>query len=169
MECRYKNIHNGIMSKQSDHIVCVFPSLHDPTLAPNGKDYVFLLMNAPYKSEIFWFREKETIAQELIKKADKIIPNISNFITEKYIATPITFEKYTLNYKGAFRGWASTISQFGADKMPQRTEIENLYLAGHWATTNAGQGGISVAAYSGLNVSRMILYKAKRERITEKV
>jgi phytoene dehydrogenase-like protein len=41
--------------------------------------------------------------------------------------------------------------------MPPITFIKNLYLAGHWATLGAGQGGISTVAYCGENIAKLII------------
>jgi prolycopene isomerase len=169
LESYYDNIKCGIVDDSFSQLLMVFPSRHDSSLAPSGKDYLFSLVNVPYKNEKFWADEKERLAERLIERVKSAVPRLSDYIVERYITTPATFEKYTLNYRGAFRGWESTISQFGSDRMPQRTEVEGLYLAGHWATTNAGQGGISVAAYSGLNAARLLIRDAKNNQDKRKV
>jgi len=130
------------------------PTLQDPGLAPSGKHIVILMTMAPYGlSGKSWKEEKEGIAELLIAKAERVIPGISEHIVVRECASPLTYERYTLNSSGAAMGWASSPRMF-LNRLNQKTPIGSLYLAGHW--TNPG-GSVPAVALSGLRAARMIL------------
>ncbi len=149
-ESAQKNVH-------SDNVFCMFPSFHDKSLAPDNSEAISLLVTAPFKTKKYWEDNKFKLADDIIKKAEEVIPDLSRHIVVKEIATPITLYRYTLNSKGAIRGWQPTLSQTTADLIPQKFYLKGLFLTGHWTTTPAGQGGISMVAYSGRNAARLIL------------
>jgi len=130
------------------------PTLVDPSLAPPGKHVVIIMTMAPYylagKS---WREEKERFAKKLIAKAEKLIPGLSQHIVVQDAATPLTYERYTLNTLGAAMGWAFSPQMF-MKRLEQKTPIPNLYLAGHWTMPG---GGVPAVALSGLRAARMIL------------
>ncbi len=64
----------------------------------------------------------------------------------------MTNVRYSLNPSGAIYGFAQTVEQTVAGRLPARTPIENLFLAGAW--TNPG-GGMSAAMLSGVEAARL--------------
>ncbi len=130
------------------------PTLVDPSLAPLGKHVVIIMTMAPYylagKS---WREEKERFARKLIAKAEKLIPSLSQHVVVQDAATPLTYERYTLNSLGSAMGWAFSPQMF-LKRLEQKTPIPNLYLAGQWTMPG---GGVPAVAISGLRAARMIL------------
>lgn len=143
-----------------DYVACAFPSFHDERMAPKGCESVYLFIGAPYLTNEFWTNHKEQVAESIIKRAEELFPNLADHIQLQEVATPFTFERYTSNFRGAFRGWAPTVSQINTRLLPQQTEIPGLFLAGHW-TTQPGQGGIPMVVYAGRNAARLILKQLK--------
>jgi prolycopene isomerase len=130
------------------------PTYMDPTLAPPGKHVVIIMTMAPYHlRDRSWREEKERVSQKLIEKAERLIPGLLEHILVQDSATPLTYERYTLNSLGAAMGWAFSPAMF-MRRLDQRTPIENLYLAGHWTMPG---GGVPAVALSGLRAARMIL------------
>lgn len=130
------------------------PTLVDPSLAPPGKHVVIVMTMAPYHlTGKSWREEKERFARRLIAKAEKLIPGLSQHIAVQDAATPLTYERYTLNTRGAAMGWAFSPQMF-MKRLEQKTPIPNLYLAGHWTMPG---GGVPAVALSGLRAARMIL------------
>jgi phytoene desaturase len=130
------------------------PTLVDPTLAPPGKHVVIIMTMAPYSlAGKSWREEKERFARRLIAKAEKLIPGLSRHIVVQDAATPLTYERYTLNTRGAAMGWAFSPQMF-MKRLEQKTPIPNLYLTGHWTMPG---GGVPAVALSGLRAARMIL------------
>ena len=115
-----------------------------------------IFINAHFADCAYWNGCKKQLSDELIRKVEKIIPNLSSHIIYKQSATPWSLYKSTSNYKGAAYGWAGTPSQFSIPGLSQMTAISNLYLSGHWTTLAQGIGGV---AYLGKDTAKMILAK----------
>jgi all-trans-retinol 13,14-reductase len=138
-------------------------SLRDPSQAPEGMATVQLMTPFPYNYMGYWKREtdgtrgkeyaelKQALADKLITAAEAIIPQLSQHIVCKDIATPLTFERYTLNSEGASHGWFPVP---GAKLRSQRTPIKNLYQAGHWTFPGFS---IFAVALSGENAAQLVL------------
>jgi all-trans-retinol 13,14-reductase len=143
-------------------------SLREPSQAPQGMATVQIITSFPYNYMGYWRREtdgtrgkeykelKEELANRLINSAERIIPDLSKHIVCKDIATPLTFERYTLNTEGAGHGWFPAP---GAKLRSQKTPIKNLYQAGHW--TYPGFSIFSVVL-SGRSAAKLVLKEFKR-------
>lgn len=130
------------------------PTVVDPSQAPRGKHVVSIFAYAPYDIPgRHWGEEEDRVADILIKRTEKVIPNLSKHILVKDIATPRTMEKYSLNTQGATSGWAGTLSNFPNRPEP-RTPVKGLYLTGHWTTHGASVGSV---ALSGYKVAQMVM------------
>ena len=134
-----------------------FYSNLEKNLAPNKKSYLSITTLAGYD---FWtgsldkeyLDRKELFADILIKRVQKFIPDLASHIEVKDIATPLTMERYTGNYKGAVFGWEQNVSQAGINRTDNFTPINNVYLVGAWTRPGAGivgvlQSGERVAEY----------------------
>ncbi len=87
--------------------------------------------------------EKERMADILIEKAEKaLLPGLRQAIEVKEIGTPLTNIRYTSNYRGAIYGWDQTVDNSGQNRLPHKTPIKNLYLAGAWTRPGHGYGGV---------------------------
>lgn len=88
-------------------------------------------------------KEKERMADILIDKAEEtLMPGLRKAIEVKEIGTPLTNVRYTKNYRGAIYGWDQTLDNCIPRRLPHRTPIENLYLAGAWTTPGGGYGAV---------------------------
>jgi all-trans-retinol 13,14-reductase len=121
----------------------------DPTLAPKGKASVTLITFANYhdfpeRGTKEYLQKKKDFAEELIKKAEKVIPNLSKHIIVQDAATPRTFERYTSMPEGAIYAFDQSI---GVKRPYFKTPIKGLYLVG--ASTFPG-GGIESVVISGI-------------------
>ena len=139
-------------------LFCALPSMHDPSLAPDGYECGHLIILSPCMDEEYWSMNIGRIQDKLIRRANDIIPGFSNKLHETYPATPFTIQRFTKADRGAIYGWASTLDQNGST-IESRTFIDNLFLAGHWTTLESGQGGITMVVLSGRNVAKTILTK----------
>lgn len=121
----------------------------DPNLAPKGKSSMTILTGANYHdfpergTEVYSQRKHE-LAEMLIKKAEKVIPNLSKHIIVQDIATPKTLERYTSMPEGAFYAFDQSI---GTRRPYFKTPIKMLYLVG--ASTFPG-GGVEAVVISGI-------------------
>jgi phytoene dehydrogenase-like protein len=88
-------------------------------------------------------KEKDRMANILIKRTEKVFPELSKHIEVMVVATPLTMKRYTGNYKGAIIGWANTIDQCSPmNRMSQKTPIKNLYLSSAWTFIGGGQAPV---------------------------
>jgi phytoene dehydrogenase-like protein len=149
----YNEIHNGELNVNSGRVVIT------PTFSDKGDKRMALTLYiaAPYKDPQFWDEHKESFCENVINRAERLLPGISNGIRTKVIATPHTFYKYTLNKNGAMYGWASIPGQIDASVMPSVTPIDKLFLCGHWTSTGFGQGGVMSSAYAGMRTAEHML------------
>ncbi len=99
-------------------------------------------------------RLKEELADGLIRAAENVIPDLSKHIVVKDIATPITYERYTLSSEGAWYGMAQIPEQAGMKRLSRKTLIPGLYLTGTGAFPGANIFG---AMTSGLLTADEIL------------
>jgi all-trans-retinol 13,14-reductase len=142
-------------------------SLLDPSQAPEGMATVQIMTPFPYNYMDYWKREadgsrgkeyrelKEALADKLIALVEGIIPQLSKHIVCKDIATPLTYERYTLNSEGASHGWFPAP---GAKMRSQKTLFKNLYQAGHWTFPGCS---IFAVALSGRNAAKLVLKESK--------
>lgn len=145
------------------------PSIVDDSLAPQGKSVVTLTTFAPYDYLGRWKTEggqrteayrrlKEKVADQLIATAEGVIPDLSKHIVVKEIATPLTYERYTLNTHGASVGWNwnpryALTKEYASSVGSLRTPIKNLFTVGHWSYS---PGALPPAMLTGKVVAHTI-------------
>jgi phytoene dehydrogenase-like protein len=142
--------------------------------SPEGKNIVNIILLQGYepwkKYEADYFAgkkdayraEKERMAAILIKKVeDLLLPGLSKAIEVKEIGTPLTNVRYTSNYRGAIYGWDQTLDNSMPRRLPQKTPIRNLYLAGAWTQPGHGYGTV---ISSGLQCFGEIMDEWKAEK-----
>lgn len=162
VQSRYERWMDGIVDFGDDDFIFISsPSLHDRDLAPSGKDGLQLIVGTAYKDSGFWERHKEQLADAIIRRAEHVIPRLSEIIEFRLIATPLTLEKYTVNHAGAMYGWAPIPSHVGRGRWVEQTPINGLHFVGHWSGPPAGTGGIPMAVYSGRSVANRLLRQSR--------
>jgi phytoene dehydrogenase-like protein len=133
---------------------------YDRSLAPLGKSVVESFFEADYD---YWKRladvdreryeaEKQIVAMRVIEQMEARYPGITEAIEAVDVATPLTTERYTGNYKGSIQGWG--ISQETTTKGMKRTlpGLENFYMAGQWAMVGGGLPGVAPSARDAIHV-----------------
>lgn len=142
-------------------VAFALPSLHDPSLAPQGHGALTLLTYRPYDSVKDWSGERARMEEVMLEKAERILPGLGSKIKVRDFATPRTIERFTYASSGGPYGWDFTPDQVGIARLQPITPIKNLLLAGHWTTPG---GGTSTTMYSGLLASRKVLRRYERQR-----
>jgi phytoene dehydrogenase-like protein len=155
----YEALLNGNMGLEKGFLFYSIPSFHDSALLPTGKHCLQVILVAPFKPRPFWEKDnlKDAIADEIIRRIENFIPNLSQYIEIKQIAIPPTLVKYTWNYNGAMYGWASTPMQIGYSDFGERLGIKGLFITGHWSAISTGHSGISTVVASGRKVAKVIM------------
>jgi phytoene dehydrogenase-like protein len=141
----------------------------DPTLAPAGKTVIVVSYpsNFDYWHELRqdparYQAEKERIAREVIAGLEQKFPGISSQVEMHDVATPVTWERYTGNWRGAYVGWMRGAFDNISKTLPG---LDNFFMAGQWV--NAG-GGMPEAAKSGRHTIQFICRKDNRQFVTTK-
>ena len=96
--------------------------------------------------------DKQALTENLLNRAETLIPGLKDRIEIVDAATPRTLHRYTGNFRGAAFGWR----QIPGMADIRKHGIDNLYIAGHWGDMG---GGVLAAAYSGLKAASEILLK----------
>jgi phytoene dehydrogenase-like protein len=139
----------------------------DPTLAPEGKTLLRVVLPADYD---YWKglqdnngglnEEKDKVAETVIRLLEQRFPGISSDVEMRDVATPLTFERYTGNWKGSILGWDITTKTAFKPLPKVLPRLKNFWMAGQWVEPG---GGIPFVALSGRNVIQLI---AKRDNKT---
>lgn len=137
------------------------PSLINPELAPNGKSSLMIENFSPTGWMDDWGggnqeeyeRLKSLAATGLIETASQLIPNLKEKIIVKDAATPLTFERYTHNTKGASSSWSwNPHKRFYPDMISRGTitPVKNLFIGSCWSTQIGGIPGAISGAYEAM-------------------
>jgi len=120
----------------------------DPTLAPPGKTVVTVMMTSSYDywKELAGDREgyddmKNRIGRIVIGLLEERFPGISGEVEMVDVATPLTFERYTGNWKGSFEGWLLTPKNSFTVMRPMSRTLPGLadfYMCGQWVQPGGG-------------------------------
>ena len=141
----------------------------DPTLAPPGKNVVVVEYPTNYdywhtlRQDIARYQaEKDRVANDIIAGLEQRFPGISDQVEMRDVATPITWERYTGNWRGAYVGWMSGAFDNVNKTLPW---LDNFYMAGQWVSPG---GGMPEAVMSGNHTIQFICKKDNRKFVTTK-
>lgn len=142
----------------------------DPTLSPPGKTVLKVLFRANYD---YWKRlkqdperykkEKEQIADQVITLLDHRFPGIAGQVEMYDVATPMTWEQYTGNWRSSWEGWLITTKTLLMRMSKTLPALRNFYMAGQWVEPG---GGVPLAAISGRKAIQIICKQDKKSFIT---
>lgn len=135
-------------------IYTFYPSKNDPSLAPEGKSVLYVLVPVPSGDTVNWEAEKETYADFILQRLeDRGYPGLKKAITWKEIRTPNDALTDGL-YQGGSFGIAPTLKQSGVFR-PQIKPLpyENLYAVG--ASIHPG-GGVPIVMQSAKHLAKYL-------------
>jgi prolycopene isomerase len=138
---------------------CV-PTATDPSLAPRGEHLVIMTALAPYDIGKSWESERARYQDKLLDEFEAIYPGLKGSLTHVDNATPLTFERGSLNQKGAIYGWANVPNQTASKRLHHEGPVAGLYLAGHW--TQPGTASIRCLV-SGVHTAMMAIKDSGQE------
>lgn len=143
---------------------------HDPSLAPQGKTVVkFILMTdydyweTLYKDRAAYKAEKERIADMLEVVLEKRFPGILKLVEMRDVATPMTWVRYTANWKASYEGWMMSMDTFGMRMSKTLPGLDNFYMVGQWVEPG---GGLPPAAISGRNLTQILCKRDGKRFVT---
>jgi phytoene dehydrogenase-like protein len=142
----------------------------DPTLAPKGKTVIRVYFTTDYE---YWERlykeperykaEKEQIADTVVALLDRHFPGLAAQVEMRDVATPMTWVRYTGNWRGAYEGWMMTPKSLMIQMDKTLPGLDNFYMAGQWV--NPG-GSMPAAVMSGRHTIQFICKKDKKKFVT---
>lgn len=120
----------------------------DPTLAPEGKTSVTIMLESDYfywrklaEDRSIYIQKKDEIAGLIIRLLEQRFPGISDQVEVTDVATPLSFERFTGNWKGSFEGWLITPKNAYTMMKPMSQTIpglKNFYMCGQWVEPGGG-------------------------------
>ena len=146
----------------------------DPSLAPEGCSVVTSILTADWD---YWDRlredrgaytaEKERIAAACAEAIDARYPGFKDAIEVTDVATPLTFERYSGNWKGSFMTWMLSPAFEKTYGYVRKTipGLDNLYIASMWTVP---PGGLPGAAIAGREVTQILCAKDGKRFVTTK-
>ncbi len=140
---------------------------YDPTLAPKGKTFINIPLET--KNFEFWselrsenrekYREiKTVIAEKIIELVDIHLDGLKRNIDMVDVATPVSYHRFTHNWKGSIQGWANENIFENKPIKKELPKLQNFYMIGQWVQPG---GGVPTAFLSGRDLAQII---CKRER-----
>jgi phytoene dehydrogenase-like protein len=153
--------------------MCLLHHSFDPSMAPAGRSAVEVWFDTDYD---YWERladdrekyeaEKQRIAEITISHIEKRYPGFSSQVEVIDIPTPVTYKRYTGNWKGSPDGWSITNANlFSMEPVRSLPGLEGLYMAGQWT---APYTGTVIAALSGRQIIQLMCRKDKKKFVPEK-
>jgi phytoene dehydrogenase-like protein len=101
-------------------------------------------------------RKKEEVGKQIQELLEQRFPGISSQVEMINIATPMTFERYTGNWKGCFEGWLITPMNANVMMKPMSQTLPGLndfYMCGQWVEPG---GGLPTGVMSGRKLIKKI-------------
>jgi phytoene dehydrogenase-like protein len=142
----------------------------DPTLAPERKCVLTLMIPTDYE---YWeglkdnreryLAEKTRIGKEVINGLSQVYPGIMDKIEVMDIATPLTFVRYTGNYKGSYEGWMLDKKALIQQIPMTLPGLNSFYMAGQWISPG---GGLPSGLITGRNAIRKICKSEKKKFVS---
>jgi phytoene dehydrogenase-like protein len=144
----------------------------DSTLAPEGKTFVRVHFPTDYeywkklkKDKDRYKAEKKKIANEVVDLIDKRFPGFASKVEMIDVATPMTWVRYTGNWKGSFQGWIETTKTLRMRMSQKLPGLSNFYMAGQWVRPG---GSVPAVAMSGRHAVQIVCANDRREFVTRK-
>jgi prolycopene isomerase len=119
------------------------PTVTDPSLAPPGQHIAIMTSLARHDIGKPWEGERERFQDQILDEFEVLYPGLKASLTHVESATPLTFQRGSLNQNGAIYGWANVPNQTASKRLHHQAPIGGLYLSGHW--TQPGTGSIRPA------------------------
>lgn len=144
----------------------------DPAMAPKGKSAVVSIFLGDWKhweklkgNPILYKEEKARIAQDCAKAMDQRLPGFSSKVEMSDVATPLTFERYTGNWKGSYMTWILGGEFQKKHRFVPKTVpgLDRFYMASMW--TNP-PGGLPGAASAGRGVIQLLCARDRKRFVT---
>ena len=162
---RFQGSHAFFTCADGKYIQLVLLSKDDPSAAPEGKHALFVGMLSPFEDweslkedRAAYLLRKEEAAEELIARAEEFLPGLRAGILIREAASPLTYERYTGNWKGSTAGWSWNPKEAPHFKFDEDLPLKRFYPVGHYVHN---PGGVPTAMITSWYVARSIIREAE--------
>lgn len=149
----------------------------DPTMAPAGKSALGVWCEADYdywknlRADRDQYRAtKQKVAEQVIAAVDERYPGLGAAIEVVDVATPVSYERATANWRGAYSGWALTMRKqnmiMGQGMDKTLPGLDGFYMIGQWVEPG---GSVDFSAAAGRDVIKDICRLEDRAFNTERL
>lgn len=157
---------------KKQHALSLLNYSFDPSFAPQGHtvlaSYVittYEYWEKLYTDKVAYKKEKERALEAYIGFLETIYPGIRADIEVIDVATPMTYLRYTANWRGSWEGWSMTTKTLRW-KFPNRLPgLSDFYMIGQWLTPG---GGLPPVAKAGRDVIMKLCLDEGKEFIARK-
>jgi phytoene dehydrogenase-like protein len=125
----------------------------DSSFAPAGKTVLTVVLATEYSywknlkaDQKMYDAEKDATVKAILEALEQIWPGISKQVEMSNVATPLTIERYTANWKGSITGWALIPGQASVNIPKTLPGLDNFWMVGQWVYPGGGlPSGVSTA------------------------
>jgi phytoene dehydrogenase-like protein len=135
----------------------------DPSLAPAGKTTITCMLPGDYdywtelaKDRPRYDAEKKAVGEAVIGALDTRYPGLRDQVEMIDVATPVTWERYTGNWRASFEGWLPTPRNMTASMRKTLPGLDGFYMAGQWV---APGGGLPSGLMTAREVVQLMCHK----------
>lgn len=139
---------------------------YDPTMAPSGKSILTSYLPTDYRfwKELYADREKyraakEAVANEFIRRLDLRFPGLKDQVEMVDVATPVSYERYTGNWKASWEGWLITTKTMTLTLPKRLPGLKKFFMIGQWVQPG---GGLPPAALHGRQIVQLICHEDEK-------
>jgi all-trans-retinol 13,14-reductase len=100
-------------------------------------------------------QQKEKMADDCIRLAERVIPGLRNMVVKRYTSTPLTWRDYTLSPCGSAFGIRKDSRQPLMTMLSPKTPVPNLFLTGQSLVLH-GLEGVTMTAFKTLEEVKKI-------------
>jgi phytoene dehydrogenase-like protein len=89
------------------------------------------------------YRElKARLAGEVVERLEERYPGLGADVRTRDVATPVTMQRITLNWRGAYEGFRPTTETFGLRPSHTLPGLGGFYMTGQWVEPGGGIPGV---------------------------
>jgi prolycopene isomerase len=167
LQSRFQMSHVWFTSDDGEFLQLVLLSKDDPSIARPGKHALALFMLSPYeeweplKNDPETYRKRKAdLTNTLIDRAGAFLPGLRQHIEVIESASPLTYERYTSNWRGSTAGWNWNPQHNPQLVIPRDLPVNHFYAAGHYVHS---PGGVPSAMITAWYVAQEIIRKNQRK------
>jgi len=135
---------------------------YDPTLAPAGQGLATVMLDTDYDfwkavapNEAGYRVAKSQVLNDLLAALEQRFPGFGARVLMTDVATPLTYENHTSNWRGAYEGWLPSPKAL-QKRLPQHfKDLKGFYMAGHWVMPG---GGLPAAALTARHAVMLLCH-----------